>query len=251
MAVPNVHAVAVLSTFSAGDVNQFLGTHASLILRDGASKVTYTATATGNQYTYASGGAQWLAQPFSTAVGQTTISHVDLVLAGGAGTWADTVLQLRTDDGSGNPSSTILWSCPIPADFFSSGAGVWVSIPCNVTGLVGSTMYHLVLTGTTDATNYDDWQTAATSVNAGLKSATGAGSWSSVSATFLFQVFDGNQQGNLRHVIEDCPVGGPPARWTGVDYNAAGQPVTIREVCGSLRSVRTLTYIAGQLTSVS
>jgi hypothetical protein len=265
MATPGYHSPIVGSPYSVSDVTQFLGTHAATLLNQGLSKVSYIVASSASQSTNTGAAAQWLAQPFTTAALQTTITRIELALQG-SGTFADTTLELRTDN-AGVPSNTILWSCNIPADFIASGA-VYLSIPCNVSGLTAATKYHIVLDGTASTTNYDTWVTAVTSVNAGLKSASGTAAWSSVATTFLFNVFNGTN-GALRNIVEDCPAGGPPARWVGLDYanttrvvatgalptNAARDgnsvPTVVREVCGVLRSVRTLTYTAGVLTSVA
>ena len=265
MSVPTWHAPVNTNAFSAGDITQFLATHPAAFLYQGTSQVSYIVASSASQNTNTGTAAQWLAQPFSTAAAQTTITRVELAL-NGSGTFADTTLELRTDN-AGVPSNTTLWSCNVPADFFASSA-VYLSVPCNITGLVASTKYHLVLDGTASTANYDTWVTAATSVNAGLKSASGTGTWTTVSTTFLFNVFNGTN-GVLRNTYEDSPAAGPPARWTGLDYanttrvvstgalptNAARDgnsvPTIVREVCGALRSVRVLGYSSGQLTSAT
>jgi hypothetical protein len=84
----------------------------------------------------------------------------------------------------------------------------------------------------------------------------------------LFNVFSGTG-GVTRNIIEDSPTVGPPAKWTGYDYanttrvvssgnlptNSArdgNTGVTVeRIVCGALRSVRTFTYSAGNLSAVT
>ncbi len=264
MSTPNFHAPIVGSTFTVGDITQFLGSHTASLLNQGASQTSYIVAGTSTQNTYA-GGAQWLAQPFLTAGAQTTITRIELALSG-AGTFADTTLELRTDSG-GVPSSTVLFSCNIPADFFAAGAK-YISIPCNITGLTATTKYHIVLDGTASSSNYDTWSTAATSINAGLKSSTGSSGWTTVSTTFLFNVFSGTS-GVIRNTIEDSPAAGPPARWTGYDYanttrvvstgalptnstRDGNSGVTVeRTVCGALRSVRTLAYSSGNLATVT
>lgn len=255
MATPTFHAPKVNDTLSSSDINQFLTTHAASLLNQGRTQVSYLVTATGGQNTNTGTVAQWLAQPFVTGSSQTTITRIEINIKNTGG-GADTNVELRTDDGSGNPSNTILFTCSLPLDFQPSTTAAWVSIPCNVTGLTASTRYHIVIDGTSVSTTaFCRWSTAATSVNAGLKSASGTGGWSSVAVTFLFNVFAGSQ-GVVRNVIEDCPVGGPPAKWTGIDYTTSARdgssvPITIRESVGTLRSIRTLAYSSGQLISVT
>lgn len=223
-------------------------------LNQGTSQVSYLVTSTGGQNTNTGTAAQWLAQPFSTASSQTTITRIELNIKN-IGGGADTTVELRTDS-AGSPSNTILFSCPLPLDFQPSTTAAWISIPCNVTGLTASTKYHIVIDGTSiSTTQYCRWSTAATSINAGLKSANGTSAWTSVATTFLFNVFNGTG-GVLRNTIEDCPTVGPPARWTGLDYTVASRdgnsvPITLRETVGTLRSIRTLAYASGQLNSVT
>jgi hypothetical protein len=256
MPTPNYNAPTVGSTFSAGNINQFLGSHAATLLNQGTSKVSYIVAVTSQQNSNTGAAAQWIAQPFSTVGGQTTITRVELSLYGNTPGF-DTTLELRTDN-AGVPSNVVLWSCNIPADFQNNSAwatATGLSIPCNITGLSASTKYHLVIDGTSNTTQFARWSTAATSVNNGLKSASGSGSWTSVASTFLFNVFNGTG-GVVRNIIEDCPAGGPPVRWVGMDYTNSTRdgystPTIVREVVGALRSLRTLSYSSGSLTGVA
>jgi hypothetical protein len=235
-------------TARAGQINQFLGTHSLALLYQGTSQVSNTASGTGVLGTNDSTRAQWIAQPFTTAGGQTTITRVEIWLSQ-QGTGADTTLELRTNN-AGVPSNSILASTTIPADFQTNA---WISIPLNVTGLTAATMYHLVIDGTASTVNWCNVsRSTPTVVNQILFAYASTGPWTGIAATMDFNVFAG-VNGVLRNTLED---GG--ARWTGLDYSiTALPPTTIREytvgssVATALRSVRTLNYSGGQLTSVT
>ena len=245
MATPPWHAVAAAGTLSVGDITQFLGTHGCSLLYQGTSQVADTTAVTGSLVTNTGSAAQWIAQPFTTAVGQTTITRIELDLVG-IGTGHDTTVEIRTDN-AGAPSNVTLFSITLPLEFET---GI-ISIPINLTGLSASTKYHIVVDGTVDTSNYVAVQRSATSVNAALLSASGTGSWSSAGFTAYFNVFSG-VNGVLRNTYEDAG-----ARWTTIDYTnsaAAGNttPVHIGEyTTGSLRSWRTCTFTNGQLVSVA
>jgi hypothetical protein len=246
VATPNWHAVATAGTQSVGDITQFLGTHGCALLYQGVSQVSYLLATASVFGTNTGAAAQWLAQPFTTAAAQATITRVELNLWK-QGTGADVTMEIRTDN-AGVPSNTVLFSIVIPADFDQSGV---VSIPVNLTGLTALTKYHIVIDGTADTANYLLPAYSTTSVNAGLKSASGTAAWTSIGFTFYFNVFSG-VNGVLRNTYEDAG-----ARWTTIDYTnsvAAGNttPVHIGEyTVGSLRSWRTCTFTNGQLTSVA
>ena len=246
MATPNWHAVATAGTQSVGDITQFLGTHGCALLYQGTSQVSYLVANASAIGTNTGAAPQWISQPFVTAAAQITISRIELNLwKQGAG--ADFTLEIRTDN-AGVPSNVTLFSIVVPAEFIISGV---VSIPVNLTGLSALTKYHIVFDGTSDTANYVLPAYSTTSVNAGNKSATGTGTWSTISFTLYFNVFSG-VNGVLRNTYEDAG-----ARWTTIDYTnsvAAGNttPVHIGEyTVGSLRSWRTCTFTNGQLTSVA
>jgi hypothetical protein len=251
MATPNAHGVVQNSNFSAGDINQFLGTHAITYCNQGATQVSYTTTGGASVLKTFSGAAQWLAQPFSTGASQTTISRIELYFSGSTTSGVDTTLELRTDN-AGVPSNTTLYSVAIPSDFQNAGGPIiWVSIPCTVTGLTAATKYHIVVDGQNSGTSNIalSWATNTTSVNQGVKSASGTSGWSVNGNTFLFNVFAG-ANGVLRNTYEDAG-----ARWTGYDYNSSNGNTTVATVreytTGTLRSVRTLSYTSGALVGVA
>lgn len=253
MSAPTYHSVSSAATQSAGDITQFLGAHASALLYQGTSQVSDTTTPTGTIGTNTGAAAQYIAQPFVTAVGQTTISRIELFIAQ-QGTGADTSVEIRTDN-AGVPSNTTLYSITLPLDFAQNLA---VSIPINLTGLTASTKYHIVIDGTGNTTNYLLLSRSATSVNAFLTSSNGGSGWAAGGFTLYFNVFSG-VNGVLRNTYDDAG-----ARWTTIDYTnsvAAGNttPIHIGEYTaatgglstGALRSWRTCTFTSGQLTSVT
>jgi hypothetical protein len=238
-------------------VNQFLGTHAvNAFLYQGTSKVTGAVSTTAQLGTNTGAAAQYIDQPFTTAAAQTTVTRVDLT-ATLVSTGADTTVGIYADNGSGKPTGAALASCFLPLDFIPASAGV-ISIPFGLTGLVAATMYHIVINGTASTTLYETFSEGATVTNAAQTSPTGVGgTWTTAGKTLVFVVWAGNN-GVLRNTLEDSG-----ARWTGLDYaqNASfpnsGPPTTIKEFtigttnARGLRSLRTLAYTAGILTSVS
>ena len=252
MATPNLHAVSIGNNFSAGDINQFQGTHAVTYIYHGASQVSYTTGAPGGSGAFQTntGSANWIAQPFTTT-GALAQGRIELYLAEATGTGVDVVMEIRTDS-AGIPSNTALWSITIPQDFLTTSSAI-ISIPF-VAALSATTKYHVVLDGTLSTTNFIKWSRNTTSVNQAVFSSTGTGGWGLTGFTALFNVW-GTNAGVLRHICQDITAN-VPAGWLGYDYtntvrDGSSVAVTVREIVGVQRSVRTLTYSSGALVSIA
>ena len=249
MTTPTWHAPVAGSPFSAGDICQSLVSHPTTFIYQGTAKVTGAGSNSGSLNTNTGAASQWLSQPFITAAAQTTLGRVELNFTIN-GTGADLTIDLRTDNGSGSPSSTVLTTLTFPLDFEPGSVGT-ISVPLNATGLSATTKYHVVIHGTASTANYCKFQQGTTSGAQAMTSANGT-SWSNAGVTMLFTVYDGSATGVLRHTWED---GG--ARFTGLDYamgsaSTSGPPTTVREAVGALRSLRTVSYAAsGQPTTIT
>ena len=247
MATPVWHAPVSGSAFSAGDVDQFHGTHPATLIYMGVAKVTGAVASSGLLNTNTGSAAQWIDQPFTTAAGQTTVGRVELNFTI-AGSGADLTIDLQSDSG-GNPSGTVLATLTFPLDF-EPVANTTISLPLNITGLVAATKYHIVIHGTASTSNYCKFQRGTTVGSEAQTSANGT-TWAGAGFSLLFTVWDGTAVGVLRHTFEDSG-----ARWVGLDFAmgsaaTAGPPTTIREIVGvGLRSLRTVTYSAGQPVSI-
>lgn len=245
MAVPTFHSVSQNSTFSAGDVNQLLGTHAVSYLNQGAETATGIA-ATGTLNTNTGAAAQYITQPFTTIGGQTTISRVEFLVALG-GTGADTTIGIYANSG-GNPTGAALFSITFPLDFAPTVAA-YISVPCIAT-VTASTIFHLVISGTASTSNFLKFSDGTTVGSAAKTSPTGVGgTWTTAGKQLCYNIFN-STDGVLRNTYEDAG-----ARWTGFDYNQSGSSNTtisaIREYTGALRSVRALSYTGGILTGIA
>jgi hypothetical protein len=242
MSTPAWNAVVVGSPFAAGNINQFLGTHdVNAYIYQGVSTLDGVSSGTGTVYTNSGSAAQYIDQPFTTAVGQTTLTRIDIYVGANVGDGADTTIGIYADSG-GAPTGTALASYVLPKEFDLNG---WVSMPFGLTGLSASTLYHILIEGTTDTSNYSGFADGTTINAAAQTSPTGiGGTWTTLGKELAYNICAGTN-GLLRNTIED---GG--ARWVGLDYTAE-KLTTIREYNGTFRSVRTLTYTGGILTSVA
>jgi hypothetical protein len=227
----------------AGQVNQFLGAHACTLCYSGVLKAS--------QFTAGSGAVNsnslYIAQSFTTAVGQTTIGRIAITLAR-TGTPAPFTLSLQASS-SGHPSGTPLVSTVVPPDLFN-GPAATPSLPLPITGLTASTQYWLVINAIGDPSDYFSWS-KSNQVSGASTSANGT-TWTAQSYGLMYNVFDATATGQLQNTWEDNG-----ARWTIFAYTAQNLPNTLIEytagqtATGYMYSSRGLTYTNGLLTSVS
>lgn len=235
----------------AAQVNQFLGTHNSQYLYAAAQ----TAGQTTNGAASTSSNSLWLAQSFSTAVGQTAIGYVIVPVTttttSGA-SLAPTTLSLYASSG-GAPSGSALVSTTLTAEYANIASGGTstnrVIYPLPVTGLTASTTYWLVLHSTASSGAFTWFRSNQTS--GASTSPTGA-TWTGQTYGFVFQVFDQTASGAVTCTWEDSGV-----RWTASTYGTTGLLVTYSEYTlaqgtnSYVQSARTLAYSSGLLTKVS
>jgi hypothetical protein len=226
----------------AGQVNQFLTTHAATCV--------YTGNQTAAQATAGAGGVNsnglWIAQSFATAAGQTTTGYV-VVTADFTGTPGPWTVSIQASS-AGAPSGTPLVSAVVPKEFLSgSPAAQPVMLP--VTGLTASATYWIVAQAAGDVSNYFTW--SKSNQVSGASTSPAGSVWTAQAYGLLYKVFDGNPVQPLAGTWEDSG-----ARWTVLSYTA-GQLTMIEEYTagqaanGYTASARTLSYNGGTLTGVS
>ncbi len=266
-ATPPYHAPVANSHVQASDVGQFLGTHSAMLIYQGQEYIAETGTTLGHIGSNTGSAPQWVAvQAKLSNSAPLGISRIELYLAS-AGTGADITVELRPDNG-GVPANYAAWSITVPREFMTPGTQV-ISIPVNVLnasvdipgepptggslqfGAAGTFNFWIVIDGTADTANYCEVGTNTAYTNA-FTSADGLTGWTSQGANInvQFAVYYG-VNGVLRNTYEDYG-----ARWTAIDYTNSGRdgnttPTVIREYTGAFRSVRTLGFTNGQLTSVA
>lgn len=252
MTTPTWQAATSGQPPKADHIRQFLGTHAirnlyAATLR--ASQTTAGGTSTATNGTF-------LAQRFTTGASQTATGYIVIPLTttvtSGTGLAATTV-SLYTDN-AGVPSSTILVSATVTAEYANLASGgtptTGLIYPLPATGLASSTQYWIVVapagTGGAHFTWYQSNQVT------GAFTSTNGTTWTGQTYGLLFKVYDQAAIAPLTATWED---GG--ARWTASTYAPTGQLATYAEytagqtAAGYLQSFRTASYTSGQLTGVS
>lgn len=232
-------AATSLATGLAGQVNQFLGTHASQWIYSGAALVSQQAT--GNS-TYQSTQTQYYAQQFTTGVSQTTVGSVNLQVStvGGSPVTA-TILPLQVslyaDSGNAPTGSPLATGLITEPQVYSSG--FWVQVPLNAAGLSGSTLYWLVVSPVGTATAYYVLQES--NQVAGALTSTDGVTWTAQSYGLMYQIYDTTASGTLLQIIDDNGARTTTFTYTNglitgiTEYAAAQNGATFQ-------STRTLTY---------
>lgn len=227
----------------AGQVNQFLATHAVTYL--------YTAAEQASQGTAGSGGVNsdglYIAQSFATTSAQTTTGYV-VVTAKVTGSPAPLSVSVQATS-AGAPSGTALVSTSLPKEFLTgSAAAVAVMLP--VTGLSASTTYWIVASAAGDASDYFTW--SKSNQTSGASTSTNGTAWSAQTYGLLYQVYDQTPAPPLAGTWEDSG-----ARWTSLGYNGSGQLTSIGEytagqsAAGYTASNRALSYSGPLLIGVA
>lgn len=242
MATPAWLAATAGQSALAGQVNQFLGTHAITYV--------YTGIQQASQSTAGSGGPNsdslWIAQSFATAAGQTTVGYA-VVTADFTGSPSPWTFSIQASSG-GAPSGTALVSAALPKEFLTgSPAAQAVMLP--VTGLTASTTYWIVAQAVGDGSDFFTW--SKSNQTSGASTSTNGTSWSTQTYGLLFKVFDQSPVTPLAGTWEDSG-----ARWTALAYTSS-QLTGIEEytvgqaVNGYTVSSRALSYTSGKLTGVA
>lgn len=239
--IPTWLGAAASQPAQAGQVNQFLGAHPATYLYAAAVQAQANTAGSGSQ----GSSTSWLAQSFTTAVGQTQIGRVVLQLAV-TGSPAPATISIYASSG-GLPTGAPLVSTSLPAEFVGASAGA-VSIPLPLT-VTASTQYWIVMSEVGSGGNQYSW--SKNNVGSGAATSANGTSWAAAAYGLMYQVYDQTATGLLTHTWEDTG-----ARWTWLGYNGTNQLTALREytvsqASGYLQSNRTLTYSSNQLTRIT
>lgn len=233
----------------ANQVNQFLGPHQAQLLYPSLRKANQSTAGTGSTQS----NGTYIAQSFTTAVGQTTIGYVVLAInttGGFTGLLPPTTLTLHTNN-AGAPSTTILATTNIASEYVAS-APTNVTFPLPVTGLTASTTYWLVIAASGDSTHHYNW--SKSNQVSGTSTSPDGVTWTAQAYGSLYEVWDQSLQQNSNVILiwED---GG--ARWTWLDYDGSYHPTTIAEFTAGqtatsyMQSFRTISYNSSTILAVT
>ena len=224
----------------AGQINQFLGTHAVTYL--------YAGVETAIQPTYGSGAVNsdglYIAQSFTTGASQSAIGYIE-VEAAVTGSPGPIAVSVQASSG-GAPSGTALVTTMVPKEL----AGTPVSVMLPVTGLTASATYWIVFAADGDASDY--FSLYKSNQTSGVSTSTNGTSWTSQAYGLVYAVYDQSPVPPLTGTWEDSG-----ARWTSLAYNGSGQLTGLKEftagqsAAGYTVSSRALAYADGLVTGVA
>lgn len=226
----------------AGQVNQFLATHAVTYVYQGTEQANQSTAGSGS---VASNGL-WIAQSFATAAGQTAAGYV-VVTAAVTGSPAPWTFSIQANSG-GAPSGTALVSAAVPKEFLS-GTAAAQAVMLPVTGLTAATTYWIVAQAVGDSGDHFNWS-KSNQASGAATSANGT-SWTAQAYGLLYQVRDQSPVAPLAGTWEDSG-----ARWTALAYTS-GELTGIEEYTagqaanGYTVSSRALTYTGNLLSGVA
>lgn len=171
---------------TAGDVNQFLVKHESLIQYGGSLQASSETGSATYEATY----VQWLSEQFVTAVDQTDIGFVQLQLStfGGSAvtsTIPDLTVSLYTDS-FGSPGTSL--ASVTSSSVYIYGQPFWATIPLAVSGLTPSTTYHLVTKIVGDPTHFYAWQ--HDTVGSGASTSPDGFIWSTAAYGLMYRIYN-------------------------------------------------------------
>lgn len=217
----------------AGQINQFLGTHATTYIYTGTSIAAQLTTGAGST----ASDNLYVAQSFTTGT-NTAIGRVILAVAI-TGTPNPLTLSVQANN-SGAPSGTPLVVTIIPPSLYS-GSATSVSIPLPVTGLTASTTYWIVANAVGDVSDFFSFSRSNQTSGAST-SPTGV-TWTAQTYGLIYSVFNQGMNLPLTHTWEDSN-----ARWTGLTSNANGTIATITECTTAQLSGTTPQYVYSKRT---
>lgn len=232
----------------AGQINQFLGGHASTWRYSGSTLISSQATGTGVYETTAS---QYWAQSFNTGSSQTAIGQLGLQIStvGGSPTTPTiSPLQVSLYADLGGPTGSPLATVSVGEPYVYSSP-FWVSIPMSVAGLTSSTRYWMVTSPVGNGSAYYAWQKSNQVSGASLS--TDGVTYNPQTFGLMYQVYDQSGTGQLTSFTDDNG-----ARVTVLTYDTNNRVSTITEYAttqsGSvLTYTRTFTYSGAFLTGVN
>lgn len=241
MATPVWSGASVGSPPKAGQINQFLGTHASTFLYTGTS---YLSQLTGGAGT-TSTNSLYIAQSFTPAANQ---SHGRTVLTASV-TGAPPPLTISIQANvSGAPSGTPLVTTVVPPGFFA-GSATALTIPLPV-ALTGGTLYWVVINAVGTAGNL--YTFSHSNQVTGVSTSTNGIAWTAQAYGLLYNMFNQAVVQPLAHTYEDAG-----ARWTTWANNANGTLAKLSEYTVAqaandyVQSIRSWTYTSGWVTTIA
>lgn len=236
----------------AGQVNQLLGDHSSVIIRGEtliSSQETGTAVYTGTSTTHVS-------QRITTGPTQVGVSSVSLQISTvGGSVITDTISDLTVSlyaSLSGSPTGSAIASVSV-AETYVYGAPFWVSVPLTVNGLTSSTDYHVAVAMTATGPNhYYAWQRS--NQTSGAFTSVDGTSWIPQTYGMMFRQYTsgGGASLSVKLINEDNG-----ARTTQLSYDGSDQLTALTQLTisqggsGSFSATPTLTYTNGLITGIS
>jgi len=232
----------------ANQVNQLLGTHQVQILYPALRKANQSTAGSGTQQS----NGTYIAQSFTTAVGQTQVGYVVLTISttgGLTGLLPPTALSIHANN-AGAPAATALQTVTIASEYVATGPSTSI-FPLPTTGLTASTTYWLVINASGDSTHHFNW--SKSNQVSGCSTSTNGTTWTAQAFGLLYEVWDQTISGTTP--ILTWQDGG--ARWSSLTYNADNTVATVAEYTagqtstGYVQSYRNITYSGGSMTAVA
>lgn len=248
---PTWQAPTTLQPPLAAQVNQLLGPHTFQVIYQG---VQTAAQSTSGGTTVSTNGT-WLAQSFTTAVGQTTIGSVAITLTTTTTSGSllpPTTVSIYANSG-GAPTGSPLVSATITAEYSNNSSGgtttnfIGIPLPTTVTA---STTYWIVVQAAGNASNSFTWHQS--NQTSGASTSPNGTAWTAQTYGFTYTVMDQSIVLPLKSTWED---GG--ARWTWYVYNSSQVLTHYHEftagqtTAGYLQSDRAITYSGTSIIGVS
>lgn len=255
MATPSWNGASPAQPTLAAQINQFVGAHATTSLYAATSRASQlvagsTSTATNGVY---------LAQQFTTAVGQTAIGYVSIPLTSytASGSSLGVITLSLYANSAGAPTGAALITTTVSTEYAylasnsGSSATAFILYPLPITGLTASTTYWLVTNPVgTGPTHYRWYQSNQVS---GASTSTNGTTWSAQTYGLGYNVFDQGASGLLTATWEDAG-----ARWSTFTYTATTNQLktiaeyTVAQGAGNyVQGYRVLGYTTGYLTSIT
>lgn len=241
MSTPSWSPAITGAPASAGQVDQFLGTHGISYIYQGASIGGITsATATQN----VNPTTPFVDQKFTMS---GTVIQRFLLRCGITGSGAPLVVGLYTDN-AGNPN-TLLASVSLPTEWV--GANSLISWPLQMTGLTNGSILHWAFSS--PAATSGNFPVLTTGASAGFVARTATvfpgGTWTPLATSVDISWYNAAVTGRIVNTWEDSGL-----RVTGVNFTAAGVVAQVYEWTSGatpLQSFRQVAATSGVLTGVT
>lgn len=233
----------------AAQPNAFLGIHATQYGYAGAQIASQTTAGSGGT---ASNGL-WIAQSFTTGVGQTSISRIKMGLSANSnlGSQLGPMTVGIYANSAGAPTGSALLTVQATAEYVSPAPAL-VMFPMPLTGLTASTQYWIVSQPAGGVSFQYTWNKS--NQTSGTSTSTNGTSWTAQTYGSIFQVFDQTITGSLEYLWVDNG-----ARWVLFYYSgptAGTELINVAEYTtsqngGYQQGFRTLGYVNGILQGVT